>query len=97
MTDMNESENRLDVRLATLTFKADPEPHIVVDIQECMVCEGRPCTVGCPARLFVWEDGQMVFTCEGCLECGTCRAICPRGAVEWRNPLGGYGVRFRWG
>ena len=89
--------NQLDLRLATLAFKADPEPHIVVDTEECLACESRPCVVACPAMLFVWEGGQMVFTCEGCLECGTCKVVCDREAVAWRYPRGGYGVRYRWG
>ena len=87
----------LDDKLGTLTFKADPDPHIVIDTQECVTCDGRPCTIVCPARLFIWENGQMVFNCDGCLECGACRIICPHEAVAWRYPLGGYGVRFRWG
>jgi ferredoxin like protein len=39
----------------------------------------------------------MVFNCEGCLECGTCKVVCDRDAVSWRYPRGGYGVRYRWG
>jgi len=50
-----------------------------------------------PAGLYVWENDQMVFNCEGCLECGSCRVVCPNGAVAWRYPRGGYGVQFRWG
>jgi ferredoxin like protein len=90
-------ETDLDARLDTVTFKADPEPHIVVRGEICLECVGRPCVVVCPARLFVWEDGGMTFNCEGCLECGSCRVVCPHEALQWRYPLGGYGVRFRWG
>lgn len=90
-------ENRLDEKLATLSLKSDPDPHIEVQTEMCPTCDGRPCTVACPAGLFVWEDDRPVHTCEECLECGSCRIICPKGAVSWRNPLGGYGVRFRWG
>jgi ferredoxin like protein len=88
---------RLDLKLGTLTFRPDPEPHIVVETEVCLACAGRPCTVVCPAGLYVWEDGQLVHNCEGCLECGSCRAVCPHGAVAWRYPLGGYGVRYLWG
>ena len=90
-------KSRLDLKLDTLTFKLDPEPHIVVQVELCLTCEGRPCTFVCPANLFVWEDGQMVFNCDGCLECGSCRTVCTREAVTWRYPRGGYGVRYRWG
>ncbi len=90
-------ETRLDLKLETLTFKSDPEPHIVIQNELCPACEGRPCTVACPAGLYVWEGGQIVHSCEGCLECGSCRVVCAPGAITWRYPRGGYGVRFRWG
>lgn len=90
-------DNRLDQRLATLAFRPDPEPHIVIQGELCLACEGHPCTIVCPARLYVREGERIVHTCEGCLECGSCRAVCPQGAIDWRYPLGGYGVRYRWG
>jgi ferredoxin like protein len=90
-------EARLDLKLGTLTFKPDREPHIVVQKELCLACKGRPCTIVCPAGLFVWENDQMVFNCEGCLECGSCQVVCPHEAVTWRYPRGGYGVRYCWG
>ncbi len=88
---------RLDLKLATLSFKPDPEPHIVIQEEVCLTCDGRPCTIVCPAQLFVWEGGGMTFNCDGCLECGSCRLVCPCEAITWRYPRGGYGVSFRWG
>ena len=90
-------ETRLDAKLATLISKPDPEPHIVVQTELCLVCQGRPCTIVCPAELYWWAGDQMVYNCEGCLECGSCRAVCPHGAITWRYPRWGYGVRYRWG
>jgi ferredoxin like protein len=87
----------LDLRLDTLAFAPDPEPHIVIRKELCALCEGHPCTVVCPAGLYVWLDDQITHNCDGCLECGSCRVICPQGAIQWRYPLGGYGVRYRWG
>ena len=88
---------RLDLKLGTLAFKADLEPHIVIRKDLCGRCEGRPCITACPAGLYIWEGGEVMHNCEGCLECGSCRAICPLNAIDWRYPGGGYGVRYRWG
>jgi ferredoxin like protein len=88
---------RLDQRLATLIFKPDREPHITIEKERCAACPARPCTNVCPAGLYVWENGEIIHNCDGCLECGSCRSVCPRGAITWRYPTGGYGVRFRWG
>jgi ferredoxin like protein len=90
-------DNQLDIRLATLSFKQDPEPHIEIQVEACADCSDHPCVIACPAGNYEWDGERIVHTCEGCLECGTCRIICPQGAVAWRYPLGGYGVRFRWG
>jgi ferredoxin like protein len=90
-------EASLDRRLATLAFKLDPEPHIVIRHELCPACKGRPCAVACPAGLYQWGGERIVHSCEGCLECGSCRAVCPQEAIQWRYPLGGYGVRYRWG
>jgi ferredoxin like protein len=90
-------EAHLDAKLATVISKPDPEPHIVIQTELCLVCEERPCTIVCPADLYWWGGGQMVHNCEGCLECGSCRAVCPHGAITWRYPRGEYGVRYRWG
>lgn len=90
-------EIRLDQRLETVAFKPDPEPHIVIYQERCRACEGHPCTVVCPAALYVWEGDQIVHNCDGCLECGSCRLVCPLDAILWHHPLGGYGVRYRRG
>jgi ferredoxin like protein len=90
-------EIRLDEKLATLTFRVDREPHITIEKELCISCAGRPCTFVCPAGLYEWDGEQIVHNCEGCLECGSCRVVCPQQAIQWHYPRGGYGVRYRWG
>lgn len=77
----------------------DGQAHIVLDKAVCASCGAKPCTWACPARLYVLKDGEISFDYAGCLECGTCRAVCPHGdrAVTWNHPRGGFGVLFRYG
>jgi len=87
----------VEKRLALTNFKIHPEPHIVVDTEKCKGCE-MPCVKSCPAGLYsVDEDGNLRFIYEGCLECGTCRMVCNRGAIRWEYPPGGFGVWYKFG
>lgn len=74
-------------------------PHIAI------VAKGAPspalkslitvCPAGCYAEE---EDGSVVVTPDGCLECGTCRVICAgTGELQWDYPRGGYGILFKFG
>jgi ferredoxin like protein len=73
------------------------EAHIAIDNEKCGACDFKPCKYVCPAGCFTEEEGQIKFSYEGCLECGTCRVMCPNKALKWNYPLGGYGVSFRIG
>ena len=90
----------IGARTETLAFNPDPDPHIVlIDKECCLRCETRPCVVACPVNLYNMIDGQMDFNCDGCIECGSCRIVCPHQeeAMTWRYPVGGHGVTFHWG
>lgn len=79
-------------------FNIDREPHIVLDPACCATCEHRYCTTTCPARCYAWseKDQKMTFVFAGCLECGTCYAVCDSHAfTRWRYPRGGFGVSYR--
>ena len=32
-----------------------------------------------------------------CIECGTCRILCPYYNVSWKYPRGGFGVAYKFG
>ena len=89
----------VDAKLALVVFDVDPNPHIIVDKALCVECPTRPCLTICAAENYEWDEeaNQLSFNHEGCLECGACRLICPRGAIDWSYPRGGHGVRFRFG
>ena len=77
----------------------DEQAHIKVDKEVCRTCQDKPCTYACPAGLYTLKDGEISFDYAGCLECGTCRAVCPYAgvAITWSYPRGGFGVQFRFG
>ena len=91
---------RVDEKLTRNAFKHDTASHIEIDAERCRErCTERPCLHVCPASLYEWnvETDQMVVEFAGCLECGTCLVACQEGALTWRMPRGGYGVRYRYG
>ena len=76
----------------------DEEKAIVVNKEICAGCATKPCILACPAGLYNLKQGELSFELTGCLECGTCRIICPKpGAIIWKHPRGGFGVNFRYG
>ena len=77
----------------------DEHAHIKVDKEMCKTCPGKPCTYACPAGLYTVKDGDISFDYAGCLECGTCRVVCPNAgkAITWAYPRGGFGIQFRYG
>jgi len=80
-------------------FHVNEEPHIrIVDNVKCMnKCEDQPCLYFCPANVYRLEKDHIVAAYEGCLECGSCRIGCPLLNIEWKFPVGGYGVSHRFG
>jgi ferredoxin like protein len=80
------------------SFNIDREAHIVLDPERCASCDVRFCTTTCPARCYTWseKDRKMSFVFVGCLECGTCFAVCDQAAfTRWRYPRGSFGVSYR--
>lgn len=87
-------------KLTKNAIKNDSESHIVIDSAKCAEsCKIRHCIAVCPAALYELnvESGKMVVEYAGCLECGTCLVACTEGALTWRYPRGGFGVRYRYG
>lgn len=88
----------IEQRLSLTKFEVYGEPHITIDKERCRECGAKPCIRSCPAGLYsLDESGELHFNYEGCLECGTCRIVCPMGAVKWGYPPGGFGVWYQFG
>jgi ferredoxin like protein len=62
-------------------------------------CTTKACTRCCPAGCYgTDENGMVVLSTDGCLECGTCRLLCDQfDNIEWSYPRGGYGVLYKFG
>ncbi len=86
-------EDRLRVNAIDVDWKA----HISIKNPDlCRECRTKPCTLLCPARCYVmFADGSIAFSYDGCLECGTCRLICPYDNIAWDYPKSGGGVYYR--
>ncbi len=86
-------------RLARNRFVLDEEEsHIVIDQEACRATgAGKALIAVCPAGVYSEQDGEILADYAACLECGTCLAVAPPGALTWRYPRGGFGVSFREG
>ena len=74
--------------------------HILVCVKQVpdttvVLCQEKPCTDFCPARVYEYKDDKIVVGFEGCLECGACRIACPHNNVDWNYPRAGFGIQFR--
>ncbi|MCX5841336.1 MAG: ferredoxin family protein, partial [Deltaproteobacteria bacterium] len=81
---------KVEEKLALNKFDIDREVHIRVDEVKCEGCDLRPCIYACPAECYALREYQVTFSYEGCLECGSCRFSCDKGAIDWVNPRGGF-------
>ncbi len=85
-------------KLYTTRYNIDNEnPHIIVDQEKCKQCTDTPCLFMCPVEAYTQEGEEIALSWQDCMECGTCRIICPLGAIQWSFPRGGFGVCFRYG
>jgi len=88
----------LKAKLGLDVFKAGSDAHI--KIRPGMEKDPRlkKAVLLCPAGLYSEnEEGEVVLTIDGCLECGTCLLACGNEVLDWNYPDGGIGVQFRFG
>jgi len=72
----------IEDQLGLISFEVDKEKHIKVETSICRQCVDKPCLKFCPSKRFTLEKGEIVHNYEGCLECGSCKFACPKGAVD---------------
>jgi ferredoxin like protein len=91
----------IERKLALNTYNVDASrAHIrIIDHDVCLHCVRQQCINCCPANCYVpADDGRVIFSYEGCVECGTCRIVCHEFRnIEWTYPRGGFGIQYRFG
>jgi ferredoxin like protein len=103
----NENKNReelpevyIDDMLMSLKYYVDEhQAHVrLVAPEACTGCKSKDCLYFCPVGAYR-EDrtGGILISHQSCIECGSCRVMCPLSNVEWRYPRGGYGVAYKFG
>ncbi len=88
---------KIEEKLALNKFDIDREVHIILEEAKCRGCDLTPCLYACPAECYVLRESHVTFSYEGCLECGSCRISCPRDAIHWVYPRGGFGICYQYG
>ena len=79
-------------------FANEYSNHIQINEDYHDEAEIKRLVMACPANLYHYDDGKLVFSHEGCLECGTCRVISGgKGVKSWKHPKGAMGVEFHQG
>lgn len=91
------SDIKVEDKLAVNKFDIDEEVHIRLREDVCKLCQNQPCLTICPADCFKWTEDHITFSFEGCLECGSCRIVCDRDALDWALPRGGFGICYQFG
>ena len=87
----------IEDKLAVNKYDIDNDVHIKVNEDICAKCENHHCLHVCPADCFKLMDGKITFNYRGCLECGSCRIACDKGAIDWTVPRGGFGICYAYG
>ena len=87
----------LEDKLALNKYDIDEKVHIKVNEHICRTCGNRVCLHICPAECFKLIEGKVTYFYEGWLECGSCRLVCSKGAIDWTYPRGGFGIAYQYG
>lgn len=90
----------IDDMLMVLKYYVDEEEaHIRIVSQDvCKDCTSKGCLYFCPVSAYREEpDGTIQLAAQSCIECGSCRVMCPNQNVNWHYPRGGFGIAYKFG
>ena len=99
---MAEKPLKIEEKLDLIKFNTDRNyAHISVNMEICKEkCTTFECVYGCPSECYRInnqgkENDPIVFDYIACIECGTCRIVCPHNSIRWTYPKGGFGVEYK--
>jgi ferredoxin like protein len=90
----------IDDHLMTLKYYVDEhQAHLrILHPELCVRCASKTCLYVCPAGVYQEQaSGEVQVAFQSCIECGSCRLLCPDRNVEWKYPRGGFGVAYKFG
>lgn len=90
----------VDDLLMTLKYYVDEqEVHLKIkDPVACVQCTTKRCLYFCPVGAYQEQsNGEVLVAFQSCIECGSCRVMCPKNNVDWKYPRGGFGVSYKFG
>lgn len=88
----------IDDFLVSLKYYVDEqEVHLqIISPEVCVRCEGKPCLHFCTVGAYQeYASGHIQIAYQSCIECGSCRVMCPFSNVRWKYPRGGYAVAYK--
>ena len=97
MAERKQSPLRLEDLLQRNVWDVDERPHIEIPKGK-EAQEGFPkkaLVLLCPAGCYTLTGDELLFSYEGCVECGLCRVISPRDKIRWEYPRSGRGIMYR--
>jgi ferredoxin like protein len=88
-----------DILMSIKYFTDEQEHHLAIkDTDTCIKCVDKPCLNFCPVGAYrLQEGGTVQIAVQSCIECGTCRVLCPPNNVSWKYPRDGFGVAYKFG
>jgi len=87
---------KVDDLLQRNVFDVDEDPHISIpkDPEGQKGLPKKALVLLCPAACYTMIDDSLLFSYEGCLECGLCRVLA-WGKIRWEYPRSGRGIQYR--
>lgn len=88
-----------DVLMSLKYYVDEHEAHLrLLNPEVCVTCQGKECLFFCPVGVYRQDpSGGIQISYQSCIECGSCRVMCPHNNVFWKFPRGGYGVAYKFG